>query len=273
MQNLFTDSNTKTSDVYRTFPQTYFPTENSYEYAGFWVRLAAYLVDCIIVSAILLAVKLCFGIISFIGPGFSSSVLRSEILFQFSLRDIILYLGRSAYFILLTYYTGTTLGKRLFNLRIIQTKETTTETAGSVSPDFLTCLYRETIGRFLSGFLYIGYIIAGIDHEKRALHDILCDTKVIYAKKIKVFTSELPSSMPSVSSYKPIASPQSVSNTETTVYMKTDNSSAEQSFTPTGSYSYIPVMKQTASEDSAENYAKDPVKDTETADSPSDDPS
>ena len=32
----------------------------------------------------------------------------------------------------------------------------------------------------------IGYIIAGVDREKRGLHDILCDTRVIYAKKIKV---------------------------------------------------------------------------------------
>jgi uncharacterized RDD family membrane protein YckC len=27
--------------------------------------------------------------------------------------------------------------------------------------------------------LYIGYIMAGFDSEKRALHDYLCDTRVI----------------------------------------------------------------------------------------------
>ena len=48
-------------------------------------------------------------------------------------------------------------------------------------------MYRETIGKFLSGVIMnIGYIIAGIDSEKRALHDILCDTRVIYAKRVKV---------------------------------------------------------------------------------------
>ena len=48
-------------------------------------------------------------------------------------------------------------------------------------------VYRETIGKFLSGVIMnIGYIIAGIDSEKRALHDILCDTRVIYAKRVKV---------------------------------------------------------------------------------------
>ena len=53
---------------------------------------------------------------------------------------------------------------------------------------FLNILYRETIGRFLSGFIFgIGYILIGIDKEKRGLHDILCDTRVIYGKKIKVY--------------------------------------------------------------------------------------
>lgn len=30
----------------------------------------------------------------------------------------------------------------------------------------------------------------GIDKEKRGIHDILCDTRVIYGKKIKVFKME-----------------------------------------------------------------------------------
>ena len=53
---------------------------------------------------------------------------------------------------------------------------------------FLNVLYRETIGRFLSNFILgIGYILIGIDKEKRGLHDILSDTRVIYGKKIKVY--------------------------------------------------------------------------------------
>ena len=43
------------------------------------------------------------------------------------------------------------------------------------------------VGRYfaqwLSAFiLYIGYIIAGFDSEKRALHDHICDTRVIYTR-------------------------------------------------------------------------------------------
>ena len=51
----------------------------------------------------------------------------------------------------------------------------------------LNVVYRETIGRFLCSLsVGIGYIIAGVDREKRGLHDILCDTRVIYAKRVKV---------------------------------------------------------------------------------------
>ena len=42
-------------------------------------------------------------------------------------------------------------------------------------------MFRETFGRFLSEIIiYIGYIIAGADRQKRGLHDLLSDTCVIY---------------------------------------------------------------------------------------------
>lgn len=49
---------------------------------------------------------------------------------------------------------------------------------------FFQVLYRETIGRFLSGvILGIGYIMIAMDKRKRALHDHLSDTRVIYVHK------------------------------------------------------------------------------------------
>lgn len=147
------------------------------EYAGFWVRLAAYCIDVVIVWAGLLFVNLMLGIISMVGRG----VLRTEILFQYTVKDILLYVLQALYFILLTYGTGTTPGKRLLNLRVVNAD-------GSQELDLMNVVYRETIGRFLCSIsVGIGYIMAGVDREKRGLHDMLCDTRVVYAKKIKVF--------------------------------------------------------------------------------------
>lgn len=149
-----------------------------YEFAGFWVRLAAYAIDMAVVTAGLLIVRLLFiGINSLI----AGTILEGGILFHYTLKDIVLYILQVFYFILFTYHTGTTLGKKAMNLRVI-CKEPEEELS------LLTVIYRETIGRFLSGLvLCIGYLIIGIDKEKRGLHDILCDTRVIYAKKVKVY--------------------------------------------------------------------------------------
>lgn len=146
------------------------------EYAGFWVRLAAYCIDSAIVWAGLLFVKLAMGIFSVSGVG----ILEAHLLFRYSARDIILYVFEVLYFILLTYGTGTTPGKRLMNLRVVN---------ADLSPglSLVDVVYRETVGRFLCGLsVGIGYIMAGVDREKRGLHDMICDTRVVYAKKIKV---------------------------------------------------------------------------------------
>lgn len=66
-------------------------------------------------------------------------------LFSYTIKDIYLYLGGVLYYILLTYYTGTTLGKKLMNLRVVA------ETGEKLT--LFNVIYRETIGRFLCSFL------------------------------------------------------------------------------------------------------------------------
>lgn len=147
-------------------------------YAGFWVRLAAYMIDSVIVFAGLLIVRMFLFGMSAMTEG---TVLGGNILFHYTLKDIILYGVQVIYFILCTYHAGTTPGKRVMNLRVESAVE-------GEKLSFLNVVYRETVGRFLSGLvLYIGYIIIGIDKEKRGLHDMLCDTRVVYGKKIKIY--------------------------------------------------------------------------------------
>ena len=155
--------------------------QNSYSnenYAGFWVRLGAYLIDSIIVTVGLLAVRLVW-----IGVGalISGTILDGNVLFHYSLKDIVLYIFKVMYFVLLTWCTGTTIGKYLMNLRVVPADR-------SQKLSFLDVLYRETIGRFLCGIsIWIGYIIIGVDKEKRGFHDMLCDTRVVYEKKVKMY--------------------------------------------------------------------------------------
>lgn len=139
-------------------------------YAGFFVRLSAYIIDCIIVGIALLIIRIPKFIIYMINPDI---FLVKPILFKFSIFDIVIYLLGLTYFVLMTYYCGGTLGKKLFKLKVCK--------AADEKLSLFTVIYRESIGRYLSGLiLFIGYIMIGIDSKKRALHDILSDTLVVY---------------------------------------------------------------------------------------------
>jgi uncharacterized RDD family membrane protein YckC len=146
---------------------------NSPTNAGFFVRLAAYLIDLTITGVVLMIVGIPVFFIRLGNPDF---ILFRPILFRFNLYDIISYLAVAAYFIMLTYYAGSTLGKKAMNLKVVSTDD--------APLTFINVLYRETIGRYLSSLLFIGYFMIGASNEKRGLHDILCNTKVVYTCRV-----------------------------------------------------------------------------------------
>ena len=78
----------------------------------------------------------------------------------------------------MTYNFGATFGKMAMKIKVC--KENEKELSA------IDIVYRETIGRYLSGLvLCIGYILIALDNRKRALRDMLCDTVVIYNFDLK----------------------------------------------------------------------------------------
>ena len=147
-------------------------------YAGFFVRLAAYIVDTVIVWAAMLIVRLHVWVTTISSP---DNFLVKDFIFQYSIKDILFYIMQAAYFVLLTYFTGSTLGKKLFQIRVVSAEDR--------KMTFFEVTFRETVGRFLSALiLSIGYIMIAIDKKKRGLHDILSDTNVVYYHEKKVYT-------------------------------------------------------------------------------------
>lgn len=143
---------------------------NNSIYAGFFVRLSAYIIDSIIVGTVLMMIKIPKLIFGLINPNI---FLLKPLLFKFSIMDILLYLLSLTYFVSMTYLFGATLGKKLLKIKVCK--------ADGEKLSFIDTLYRESIGRYLSTLIiFIGYIIIGADSEKRGLHDILSDTRVIY---------------------------------------------------------------------------------------------
>ena len=135
--------------------------------AGFFVRVVAYLIDSLIAFIAGGIIKAPFKL----AAGAGLTALKANFIFQHSFIDVIGYVGMVSYFILMTYLTHTTLGKMLFNLEVV-TKD------GEWT--FLNILYRETVGRFLSDILCIGYLAVIVSASKQGFHDMLCDTYVVY---------------------------------------------------------------------------------------------
>lgn len=147
-------------------------------YAGFFVRLAAYLIDWLIVGAALLVVRIPMWIASLAG---GADFMFQDFIFTYSAYDILIYVLKVGYFVIMTYLTGATVGKRLLQIKVVSTEDR--------KPTFFEIAFRESIGKFLSGLvLYVGYFVIGADKDKKGLHDILSDTRVIYYHKKTIVT-------------------------------------------------------------------------------------
>lgn len=137
--------------------------------AGFFIRLAAYLIDVCIAGCII-------GIINvpllFVKLMMSDSAVFQNILFGYDIFDILNFCLLSAYFVIMTYTSGKTVGKMLMKIQVVS------ETGKDLS--FWQVFFREVIGKYLSRILYIGYILIGIQENKKGIHDMIADTKVVY---------------------------------------------------------------------------------------------
>ena len=140
-------------------------------YAGFFVRLVAYGIDSLLAMIAASIVKMPLSLMAMAGV----SALKANFIFQYSVLDVLGYVGVAAYFVLLTYFTHSTPGKMLMRLEVV---------TASGEWTFLNVLYRETVGRFLSSLLCIGYLAVMVQEKKQGFHDMLCDTYVVYRNMI-----------------------------------------------------------------------------------------
>jgi uncharacterized RDD family membrane protein YckC len=142
--------------------------DNTNVSAGFFPRAAALLIDCLLVGFVTSFIK----IIAFFA-GLAMGVTLPNVLFRYDAIDIICYMIGAAYFVIFTGLTGSTLGKKAMKLQVVR---------DDGSPiGFFDALYRETIGRYLTSILFIGYIVAAFNPENKGFHDMLADTRVVYA--------------------------------------------------------------------------------------------
>jgi uncharacterized RDD family membrane protein YckC len=145
-------------------------TAGAMNYAGFWVRFAAIFLDGLILKAASVVIMLVLGLgvaAALIGPRYTA---EAGALYFILLGTQLLI--AAVYEIIMVGKYGATLGKMACKIKVVLAD-------GSPVP------YGTSVGRYFSKFVSslicaIGYIMAAFDGEKRALHDRMCSTRVIY---------------------------------------------------------------------------------------------
>ena len=155
------------------------PQAGSITYAGFFVRLTAYFIDRCILFIPLLLLRVLPGLFT----GGSRFSFARDVFFTWSAADVLVYAAGALYFIIMTYSSGSTLGKKLMRIEVVGVQSLTQDSRDSRErkPSLYQIIYRETVGRFLSSaLLFIGYLLIVVGKEKEAMHDYLADTRVVY---------------------------------------------------------------------------------------------
>jgi uncharacterized RDD family membrane protein YckC len=141
-------------------------------YAGFWIRAGAKIIDGILLFAVGIVIGLVTGAGTVLAPRLGPSIFPTNGSSVSILSMIVQYAVAIGYYVYMHGRYGQTLGKMACGIRVIR-------------PNGEPISYMRAFGRYfadiLSGMiLYIGYIMVGFDDQKRALHDRICDTRVVY---------------------------------------------------------------------------------------------
>lgn len=146
------------------------PLPTELVYAGFWIRFVAYFLDGIIVGIVqFVALQLPFMMIA--GASEDPSV-QATAFGVYYLLSLAVNWGYHTWFV---GRFGATPGKMACGLKIVRADGDRVSYARA---------FGRILAQILSGLiLLIGFIMVAFDREKRALHDHICDTRVIRVRR------------------------------------------------------------------------------------------
>ena len=143
------------------------PARTSERFAGFWIRVGAYMLDYFIKLPVQIFAQVVTTFLPMAFPDRGGLAVVSVVLL------LVLNLGfELGYDIFFTGRFAATPGKMVCGLRVVRSdgsKVTYGRATGRV------------LGKWLSSLtLCIGYVMVGFDEQRRALHDHLADTRVVF---------------------------------------------------------------------------------------------
>src|SRR3989344_943490 len=146
------------------------------QYAGFWIRLVAALIDGIILGIISGIVQAVFGgvfgVALLTGPQEPSPATAGLFVGIFGALFFIIVAIDIVYYVGLTATYGATVGKMILGLKVV-------DTSGQ-KIGFGKAALREIIGKWISGLVFgLGYLWAAFDEKKQGWHDKIAGTYVV----------------------------------------------------------------------------------------------
>jgi uncharacterized RDD family membrane protein YckC len=155
-----------------------------WHYGGFWIRFGARMIDGIVLSVplMLLAALLIPNLIRARG---SASNSAAPWFAAFGLTFFLCYfVALICYEVLFLKYRGATPGKMACGLKVVRSDGSSLEWGTSIGRFVMWNLVTSAIPYLNFILMLISGIMAGTDGEKRALHDRVCDTRVVYKQSM-----------------------------------------------------------------------------------------
>jgi uncharacterized RDD family membrane protein YckC len=104
--------------------------------------------------------------------------------FSFLTFFVVFFLGGGCYEILMLKYRSGTLGKIACGLKVVRSDGRSLSWGVCFGRFFMWNVVTSGIPYINSVLMLVSAIMLGVDDEKRALHDRVCDTRVIYKQSV-----------------------------------------------------------------------------------------
>ena len=153
----------------------------AWRYGGFWIRFGARFIDGLIfmVPTLIFAAVLIPNLIRTRGQ-VPSAPNPAFAAFGFITFFLVFFLVGGCYEILMLKYRSATLGKMACGLKVMRSDGRSLSWGVCFGRFFMWNVVTSGIPYLNSILMLVTAIMLGVDDEKRALHDRVCDTRVIY---------------------------------------------------------------------------------------------
>jgi uncharacterized RDD family membrane protein YckC len=160
------------------------PVTSKWQYGGFWIRFGARFIDGLVfmVPFLIFAAVLIPNLIRAAGQASTHGTPPNNPFAVFGVIGffVAVYFVSGCYEILMLKYRSATLGKMACGLKVIRPNGHSLSWGVCFGRFFMWNVVTSGVPYLNSVFMLVSSIMLGVDDEKRALHDRVCDTRVIY---------------------------------------------------------------------------------------------